>query len=63
MAKMPRAAMMYREKRRKYKVRVRNRCAVSGRARGYMRKFGVSRIVFREMALRGEIPGVRKASW
>ncbi|BCX02354.1 MAG: type Z 30S ribosomal protein S14 [Candidatus Brachytrichaceae bacterium NZ_4S206] len=55
--------MMYREKRRKYKVRVRNRCAVSGRARGYMRKFGVSRIVFREMALRGEIPGVRKASW
>ena len=63
MAKMPRAAMMYREKRRKDKVRVRNRCAVSGRARGYMRKFGVSRIVFREMALRGEIPGVRKASW
>lgn len=55
--------MMYREKRRKYKTRVRNRCAVSGRARGYMRKFGVSRIVFREMALRGEIPGVRKASW
>lgn len=61
--KMPRVAMMYREKRRKYKTRVRNRCAVSGRARGYMRKFGVSRIVFREMALRGEIPGVRKASW
>lgn len=60
---MPRTAMMYREKRRKYKTRVRNRCAVSGRARGYMRKFGVSRIVFREMALRGEIPGVRKASW
>ncbi len=60
---MPREAMMNREKHRKYKVRVRNRCMVSGRARGYMRKFGVSRIVFREMALRGEIPGVRKASW
>jgi small subunit ribosomal protein S14 len=55
--------MMNREKHRKFKVRVRNRCTVSGRARGYMRKFGVSRIVFREMALRGEIPGVRKASW
>ncbi len=60
---MPREAMMFREKRRKFKVRVRNRCVVSGRARGFMRKFGVSRIVFREMALRGEIPGVRKASW
>lgn len=36
---------------------------VTGRPRGYMRKFGVSRIQFREMALRGEIPGVRKASW
>ncbi len=63
MPRMPREAMMNREKHRKFKVRVRNRCAVSGRARGYMRKFGVSRIVFREMALRGEIPGVRKASW
>ncbi|MDW8053830.1 MAG: type Z 30S ribosomal protein S14 [Anaerolineae bacterium] len=61
--KTPRAALMAREKRRKFKVRIRNRCMVSGRARGYMRKFGVSRIVFREMALRGEIPGVRKASW
>ncbi len=60
---MPREAMMNREKHRKFKVRVRNRCAVSGRARGYMRKFGVSRIVFREMALSGLIPGVRKASW
>ena len=55
--------MMDRELRRKFRVRVRNRCAVSGRSRGYMRKFGVSRIVFREMALKGEIPGVRKASW
>ncbi len=44
-------------------VRLRNRCAFTGRARGYLRKFGVSRIVFREMALSGKIPGVKKASW
>jgi len=44
-------------------VRVRNRCMVTGRSRGYLRKFGVSRIVFREMALAGKIPGVCKASW
>lgn len=44
-------------------VRLNNRCPISGRTRGYMRDFGVSRIVFREMALEGKIPGVRKASW
>lgn len=44
-------------------VRIRNRCAITGRPRGYLRKFGLSRIKFRELALRGEIPGVRKASW
>ena len=44
-------------------VRLNNRCPLSGRTRGYMRDFGVSRIVFREMALEGTIPGVRKASW
>ncbi len=44
-------------------VRMKNRCALTGRARAYMRKFGVSRIVFREMALAGKIPGIRKASW
>lgn len=44
-------------------VRVRNRCAITGRPRGYLRKFGLSRIKFRELALRGEIPGVKKASW
>ena len=60
---MAKNRMQYREMRRKYKVRVSNRCMVTGRPRGYMRKFGVSRIQFREMALRGEIPGVRKASW
>lgn len=44
-------------------VRVKNRCAVSGRTRGYLRTFGVSRIVFRELAREGKIPGIRKASW
>lgn len=44
-------------------VRLRNRCALTGRPRGYLRKFGVSRIVFREMSLDGKIPGVRKSSW
>jgi len=44
-------------------VRIRNRCQVSGRSRGYVRRFGLSRIAFREMALEGKIPGVRKASW
>lgn len=44
-------------------VRLKNRCAVSGRTRGYLRPFGVSRIVFRELALEGKIPGIRKASW
>ena len=44
-------------------VRIKNRCAITGRSRGYLRRFGVSRIVFREMALAGKIPGVRKSSW
>ena len=43
--------------------RLTNRCAVSGRPKGYMRKFGLSRITFRELALKGELPGVTKASW
>jgi small subunit ribosomal protein S14 len=45
------------------KVRVHNRCGLTGRPRGYMRKFGISRVTFREMALAGKIPGVKKASW
>jgi small subunit ribosomal protein S14 len=44
-------------------VRIRNRCSLSGRPRGYHRKFGVSRIQFRELALAGKIPGVVKSSW
>ncbi len=44
-------------------VRLKNRCQLTGRPRGYMRYFGVSRLVFRDMALAGKIPGVKKASW
>lgn len=44
-------------------VRLKNRCQLSGRPRGYMRHFGVCRIMFRDMALSGKIPGVKKASW
>lgn len=44
-------------------VRLKNRCMFTGRARSYYRKFGVSRLVFREMALKGELPGVKKSSW
>ena len=45
------------------KVRLHNRCMITGRPKGYMRQFGISRIVFREMASAGLIPGVKKASW
>ena len=44
-------------------VRLKNRCQLTGRPRGYMRYFGISRIMFRDMALNGMIPGVKKASW
>jgi small subunit ribosomal protein S14 len=44
-------------------VRLHNRCKITGRPRGYMRQFGISRVLFREMALEGKIPGVKKASW
>lgn len=44
-------------------VRLHNRCKLTGRPKGYMRKFGVNRVTFREMASAGEIPGVTKSSW
>lgn len=44
-------------------TRVDNRCNLTGRSRGYIRKYGISRIKFRELALDGKIPGIRKASW
>lgn len=45
------------------KVRLHNRCSLTGRPKGYMRQFGISRIQFREMASQGLIPGIKKASW
>jgi small subunit ribosomal protein S14 len=45
------------------KVRLHNRCQLTGRPRGYMRYFGMSRVTFRDMALAGKIPGIKKASW
>jgi small subunit ribosomal protein S14 len=57
------AWMVKASRKPKYKVRQHNRCHRCGRARGYMRHFGLCRICFRELALLGEIPGVTKASW
>lgn len=60
---MAKKSMIARETKRKYKVRVRNRCKLCGRPRGYMRRFGLCRICFREQALQGHLPGVVKSSW
>jgi small subunit ribosomal protein S14 len=55
--------MPYRELRRKYAVQVRHRCSICSRPRGYMRRFDMCRICFREQALKGNLPGVVKSSW
>ncbi|MBI3158914.1 MAG: type Z 30S ribosomal protein S14 [Chloroflexi bacterium] len=60
---MAKTSIIIRETRRKHAGRVRNRCKVCGRPRGYIRRFGLCRICFREMALEGKIPGVVKSSW
>jgi len=61
---MARKALIEQSKRKpKFQVRQRNRCSRCGRPRGFLRKFGICRICFREMSLKGEIPGVRKSSW
>jgi small subunit ribosomal protein S14 len=61
---MATTAKMARERKKlKFKIRHRNRCLLCGRPRGYYRKFELCRICFRKMALEGQIPGVRKASW
>lgn len=60
---MAKKCMIEREKNRKYKVREVNRCKRCGRPRGYMRRFKLCRICFRELALEGKIPGVVKSSW
>jgi small subunit ribosomal protein S14 len=61
---MARKALIEKSNRKpKFAVRAYNRCNRCGRSRAFLRKFGLCRICFREMSLRGEIPGVRKASW
>lgn len=60
---MAKTSIVVRETRRKYKVQVRNRCRICGRPRGYIRRFAMCRICFREQALEGRIPGVVKSSW
>ena len=60
---MAKKSMIEREKNRKYEVRVRNRCKQCGRPRGYMRRFGLCRICFRELAVQGKVPGITKSSW
>ena len=57
------AWMAAMKRKPKYPIRLRNRCRRCGRARGFLRKFQMCRICFRNLALRGEIPGVIKASW
>ncbi len=60
---MAKKSLINRELHRKHTVQVRNRCKVCGRPRGYIRRFGLCRICFRERALQGLIPGVVKSSW
>jgi len=61
---MATAAQIAKSKKKpKFKTRIVRRCFRCGRKRGYMRKFNLCRICFRELASRGEIPGIRKASW
>lgn len=61
---MAKKSMVVRQLRgQKFAVRSHNRCKVCGRPHGYMRKFGLCRICFRELAHKGELPGVMKASW
>ena len=61
---MAKESMKQRHKKpQKFKVRKYNRCTLCGNPRGYMRRFKICRKCFRELALKGELPGVRKASW
>lgn len=55
--------IMKQRRKQKYKTREYSRCKICGRPHGYLRKFGVCRICFRGLAYKGEIPGVKKASW
>lgn len=63
MAKKSKVVKQGKAKKLKYSVRYRNRCKRCGRPRGYLRFFGLCRLCFRELAHKGELPGVKKASW
>ena len=61
---MSRTSLEVKARRKpKFSARADNRCPICGRARAYMRAFGLCRVCFRQMALRGELPGIRKSSW
>ncbi|NBG89002.1 type Z 30S ribosomal protein S14 [Isachenkonia alkalipeptolytica] len=61
---MAKTSMKVKQQRKqKYKTQEYSRCKLCGRPHGYLRKFGICRICFRELAYKGQIPGVRKASW
>ncbi|MBN1292225.1 MAG: type Z 30S ribosomal protein S14 [Candidatus Latescibacteria bacterium] len=61
---MAKTSLVVKQKRKpKFQVRKYNRCFRCGRARAYMREYGICRICFRELALQGDIPGITKASW
>lgn len=61
---MPKKSIVARHKRKKkFAVQEYNRCSICGRPRAYIRRFGLCRICFRELAHKGELPGVKKASW
>lgn len=60
---MAKKSIVNRELHRKFKIRIRNRCRLCGRPRGFIRRFQLCRICFREMALQGKLPGVAKSSW
>ena len=61
---MARTSMMAKlAKKPKFDIRFRNRCRICGRPRGFLRKFQMCRLCFRQLALKGEIPGVTKSSW
>lgn len=57
------ASMAKLNKKPKYRTRIKRRCRICGRGRGYIRKFDMCRLCFRDLALKGEIPGVVKSSW
>ena len=57
------AMILKQQAEQKFSTRRYNRCKICGRPHGYLRKFGISRICFRNLAYKGEIPGVKKASW